>query len=150
MILDTLANAHLYHSVHPRFAAGFEFLRTQNLHALAAGRQPIDGDNVYALVNLYDTKAVADSKWEAHRRYIDIQYIVTGTERMGVAPIADLQVTKPYDEEGDYLLLAGQGTMLAMHAGLFAIFYPHDAHMPNVSPAETPVKVRKIVVKVRV
>lgn len=150
MILDTLANGHLYSPVHPRFAKAFEYLRSTNLASLSAGRQAIDGDDVFALVNLYDTKAVADSKWEAHRKYIDIQYMVSGTERIGVAPLADLEVTKTYDDKDDYLLLAGKGTMLQMRAGLFAVFYPHDAHMPNVSPAETPVKVRKVVVKVRV
>ena len=149
MILDTLVNHRLYHGTSPRLAAGFEFLSRTDLIDLVPGRVDIDGDNVYAMVGHYHTKPAAEGLWEAHRKHIDIQYVLDVAERMGYANVHQMHVSKPYVEGEDYALFAGEGTFFLIRAGSFAVFTPEDVHMPNVA-IDAPAPVKKIVVKVRV
>jgi len=148
MIVDNIRNASLYYSFSKELVSALKFLETQDLKSLSIGRHEIDGDNCFALVQEYDSKPIEQGKWEAHRRYIDVQYVVDGTERMGYADIRTLTVTQEYDESKDAMLLAGDGDMLTFKAGSFAVFAPEDAHMPQIAVTE-PQKMRKIVVKVR-
>lgn len=149
MVLDTLENAHLYTGLGPRFVAAFKFLREQNLATVRAGRHEIQGDDVYALVQDNQTKTGL-TKYEAHKRYADVQYIVSGIERIAHMNVKQIEVTQAYDEANDYLLgEGGGGTVLQMRAGMFAVFSPQDAHMPNCA-LDQPSPVRKVVVKVRV
>jgi YhcH/YjgK/YiaL family protein len=98
----------------------------------------------------YETKPAEGKKFEAHRRYVDIQYVVSGAERIGHAHTAGLRVVQPYDPETDCALYdppAGTGTDLVLCAGAFAIFWPHDAHRPGCALG-APAPVRKVVLKV--
>ena len=149
MIIDRLENADLYSGLGDRVAAAVRWLRETDLVALEAGRYEIDGDALYAMVMDYDTKPAAGAFWEAHRRYIDVQVVASGVERMGYAHIADLAEAEPYDADKDFLKLDGDGDMLRVDTGTFVIFHPHDAHMPGLA-LDGPVPVRKVVVKVLV
>jgi len=150
MILDTLPQWRRYASLNPRFAKAFAFLE-QVTPAVADGRHEIDGDAVFALVQRYDTRPVAGQP-EAHRRYIDIQFIVAGREVIQWAPLASLsEVTKPYDDAKDAGFFTPGGAMVPVRvaAGQFAILLPDDAHAPCCAWAE-PEPVVKVVVKVAV
>ena len=154
MIIDTIENAHLYRPLPRARAAGFGFLASNDLMALPPGRVEIAGQwaaPMYATVAEYDTQPAAERKWEAHRRYIDIQLILRGVERMGFTTPDRVRVTEAYQDATDVAFYAGEGEQLLAPAGTFVIFWPHDVHMPNLNPAEGRVsKVRKIVVKVPV
>ena len=147
MILDTLDRAALYHPLHPLLAAGFAFLRRPDLGALADGRHAIDGERVYAILQAYETRPWAEGSLEIHRRYMDIQCLLVGEERIGFAPLADQAVKTPYDEAKDIAFLEGTGDPIRLRPGLFAVFFPHDAHMPGRT-MDRREKVRKVVVKV--
>ena len=150
MIAGTLAQSSRYASLSPRFDAAFEFLR--NLSAdLPLGRHDIAGDDCFALVQAYTTKPLAEGKFEAHRNYIDIQFVQSGRETLLWAPLAGLAETKSYDSEKDYALFAApaNATPLRLRSGEFMIFYPEDAHAPCLE-LDGPCEVRKVVVKVRV
>ena len=149
MIVDRLANASLYRAIHPRLAAGFDFLGKLDPGAFAPGRTEIEGDTLFAIAQEYETRPREAGKWEAHRRYIDIQYLVEGEEAMGYAPLERLAVTQPYDAAKDCLLLQGEGSLVHLRAGEFAVFYPQDAHMPSLAIG-TPSPVKKVVIKVLV
>jgi biofilm protein TabA len=149
MIMDSIGNAAIYRSVSPGIRAALEFLARKDLAALEIGRHDIDGDKVYALVQQYETRPREKGKWEAHRRYIDVQYVAAGIETMGYAPLDKLTVTQPYAEEKDCLLLSGEGSFLTVPEKTFVVFFPQDAHMPCLAFA-APVPVRKVVVKVAV
>jgi YhcH/YjgK/YiaL family protein len=149
MILDALANAGLYAFSNPRLVRGFEFLRSRDLTTVPVGRVEIDSDLLFASVQEYPTRLPDQCFWEAHRKYIDIQYVIRGTERIGYAPLASLRVAQPYDEAKDFAKLDGTGDVLRVDAGMFAVFFPHDAHMPCMA-ADAPAPVRKVVVKVAV
>ena len=149
MIIDRIDNASIYNGVAPRLAAALAYLRDTDFAGMELGRYDIAGDEIYAMVQAYTTKAVSTGLWEAHRRYIDVQYVVSGNECMGYANLGGLTVSQEYEEKDDYLLLEGEGDFLTMPAGTFIILGPQDAHMPQIA-AGTPCEVSKVVVKVAV
>ncbi len=149
MILDTLPNSHLYHGLHQRLPRAFQFLKDSNLQMMEPGRYEINGQDIYAIVISCDTKHQSESVWEAHRKYIDIQYLVGGAEKMGYANLETLTVTKEYSAEDDCLLLSGDGDFFLVKPGQFVVFMPQDAHMPGLA-APTPQLVKKVVVKIAV
>lgn len=150
MILDTLDRMGRYAALNPRFAAAFTFLRQLGL-APSIGRHEIDGESAYALVQQYETRPVAGVHLEAHRRYVDVQYIVRGSEAIFWASIDGLTVTMPHDPEKDVALFAASANMIPVpiRAGQCAILFPEDAHAPCCTWGE-PAEVLKVVVKVAV
>ena len=151
MILDTLANAACYESLNPRFAKAFAFLRTVD-GTQELGRHDLEGDDCFALVQTYETKPMEKAKFEAHRKYIDVQFIHSGRETILWAPLAAMQEeTMAYSGEKEAALwkLVPDVTPLHMSAGHCAILYPQDAHAPCIE-WEKPEHVFKVVVKVAV
>ncbi len=151
MIADILAQRHRYSGLCSRFDAAFAFLELLPAGA-ALGRHDIDGDNCFALVQTYSSKPLAQAKFEAHRKYIDIQFIQSGAETLLWAPLSALTVTtEPYVEERDVAFFAtpSQFTPLTLKTGEFAIFYPTDGHAPCLECGMAS-EVRKVVIKVRV
>ena len=106
--------------------AAFDYLRRTDFSKTPDGRQEIDGDRVYAIVQRYRSKPSTEAKWEAHRRYLDVQYIAEGVERIGYAPLKDgLAVEHDYDSQKDYVLLSRpRAICLLVPAGSFAVFGP--------------------------
>ena len=151
MILDTLPLWRRYAALHPRFPQAFAFLERVTAET-ATGRHDIDGDAVYALVQQYQTRPAAGMQPEAHRRYIDIQFIARGREVIHWAPLATCsEVTLPYDATKDAGLFAAPSPMVPVRltAGQFTIFFPDDAHAPCCA-WDGPEDVLKVVIKVAV
>jgi YhcH/YjgK/YiaL family protein len=149
MILDRIEAAGLYRNISPGIARALDFLREPATATLPEGRYELSNDRVFALVQHYETKLFDQCVWEAHRKYIDVQFIAAGVERMGSARIARMRETQPYDPERDFALFTGDGDFFTVEAGGLAIFFPHDVHMPQLATG-APARVRKIVVKVAV
>ena len=151
MIHDTLQNSARYEVLSPRFARAFAYLRGVD-GTQALGRHELDGDNVFALVQKYSTKPVEGALFEAHRKYIDVQFVQSGRETILWAPLATMrEETMAYDEKKDVALwkLVPDVTPVHLSAGHFVILFPEDAHAPTVV-WETPTEVFKVVVKVKV
>lgn len=151
MIFDRLENASLYHSISPLIAKSLDYLANTDVLALEPGRYDIQGDDAFALVQGYRTKAPAVAVWESHRKYMDIQYIASGNERMGFATLHDAPAVKtPYDADSDVILYQPGQSMLEMKAGDFAMFWPQDIHGPGLTTGnpETPSEVTKVVIKI--
>jgi YhcH/YjgK/YiaL family protein len=149
MILDQFSNARLYRSLHARFGSALDYLATTPLAELPSGKQTIQGDELFALVNDYSTQPLEKCRFEAHRRYIDIQLMVRGIEQIGVANLSTMIVDEPYVAERDIAFFHGNGDRITLSEGTFAVFFPHDAHQPGIAVAE-PIVCRKVVVKVLV
>ena len=147
MILDLLDHHDLYESLHPLFQSAFYFIETCDPD-LKPGRYELPEKGMYALVQTYLTKSVEGALFEAHRNFIDIQYIVEGRERVYYAPLSSLNAG-PYEPDRDYVPADGEGQPLILTAGAFGIFFPQDAHLPS-RQVSVPEAVRKIVVKVPV
>lgn len=150
MILDTLANAQRYFALGSRIETALKYLQTTDCTQLPVGKIPLQGEEIYALVQDNTTKLRADGVWEAHRRYIDVQFVAAGVEEMGYANIETLTVKQPYDDQKDYALFHGSGSYVRVPAGSFTIFFPQDGHIPGSAINEQPAAVRKVVIKVAV
>lgn len=148
MILDKLENAAQYAAISENLKMGFEFLKNNDLSAIEVGRYEIDGKNVFALVSEYDSKKPEDCRLEAHQVYADIQYIVSGQEAIGFAPLDGQTITSEYNPEKDIVFFSGETTPLIFKAGMFGVFFPQDAHRPCMQ-INGPEKVKKVVVKVK-
>jgi YhcH/YjgK/YiaL family protein len=131
MILDTLANATRYVHLHPLFAVALDQLRRADLSALAAGKHNLDGDRLFLLIDKKDGRGREAAALEAHRRYIDIQFSISGDEEIGWKTLAECSASEPYSSERDIEFFSdAPETWMALSPGKFAIFFPEDAHAP--------------------
>jgi YhcH/YjgK/YiaL family protein len=146
MIIDRITNSHLYHNIHPRMKTAFDFLDQIDFSALNVGRIEIDGQNLYAMLQQYTSKPRQQGAWEAHRRYIDLQLVIQGAEKIGYANIGSLS-QGDYDADKDFMPLNGEGDFFTLQAGDFALLFPQDAHMPGIA-IDSPAPVKKIVFKI--
>jgi YhcH/YjgK/YiaL family protein len=135
MVTDRLANAGLYRPLSSGIAKALDYVANSDLVVKADGRHDIDGDRMFVLVQRYRSKPIEEGRWEAHRRYIDLQIVLSGEERIGYIS-ADLLKAEPYDNEKDLIWLSGTGGQwIHLPAGHFMILWPGDAHMPGIATA---------------
>lgn len=146
MILDHLASADRYTSLHSGFAGAFAFLRRPDLASLEVGTYPIDGEQIYAMVQKMAGRSRDQAVLEAHRRYIDIQFVVAGVDEMGWKSLAlCTEARADYSPEQDVQLFDDiAAAWTAVGPGAFTIFFPEDAHAPVISDGE----LHKVVIKV--
>ena len=148
MILDNIQNCKKYEGLNKNFQKAFDFLKREDLDSLALGNYEINGEEVFAMVQEYETKDLENAKYEAHKKYIDIQYMLRGAENMGYSSIDKLKISTPYNEEKDCMFLEGETKLIKIDTKDFFVLFPEDAHMPGMLINEKN-KVKKVVVKVR-
>jgi YhcH/YjgK/YiaL family protein len=148
MILATIDKAYRYADCHHRLSRGFEFLQTTKLDELPVGKHEIDGDRLFAIVARDQGRGRDAAILEAHRRYIDIQYVVSGNEVIGWHPLASCSAVKQaYNTDTDLaFFLDRPPTWFTLALGSFAVFFPEDAHAPLAGTDP----VHKVVVKVAI
>lgn len=130
----------------------FDFLNNGKLADLPDGRVDIDGERVFALVQRYMTEISNEPKFEHHRKYVDVQFIVSGEETIGWAAQESMTVTETYDAGKDVCFgsaAKGVWTPVRLQAGQLAVLWPDDSHAPKLASG-APTQVMKIVVKVAV
>lgn len=151
MIKDNIKNANIYHNLSDYIKIGLDYLANTDFSTVAEGRYEIYEDKVYANVQTYLTKDVG--KFEAHKKYTDIQFLAKGKEKIGVSNVENFAPTIPYDSEKDIVFLTGKKDFelkfVELKENEFVILPPEDAHMPMVA-LDTPMNVKKVVVKVLV
>ena len=152
MIVTDLEQAEKQLSFSPSFGKALAFLRRADLAALPDGRYEIDGDRVYAMAQRYETAGAAEPRFEYHRKYIDVQFIASGSEVIGWAPVSALAITESYDAGKDVCfgtVKTGLWTPVRLGAGQLAVLYPEDAHAPRLA-AGAAAQAFKVVVKIAV
>jgi YhcH/YjgK/YiaL family protein len=151
MILDELTQWRRYAEVVPGFRKAFEYLETLDV-TQPDGRYLLEGNLLYCDYQRYRTRPAESAVFEAHRHYVDIQYLVTGCETILWSPLRELTtVTQPYQETGDYTLYAPVPTSVPvrLRARQFAILFPTDGHAARLQ-AGGPDDIVKAVIKVRI
>lgn len=125
-------------------------IESVNFDEAEPGKHVVNDDFFY-LVQKYETKALEAGRHEAHKKYVDIQYLVEGKERIDLAPAEKMEAEEPYNEERDIVFFKepAQATNIVLTDGGYAIFYPEDSHKPGLS-VDGPSPVKKIVGKVRI
>ncbi|MFH0758940.1 MAG: YhcH/YjgK/YiaL family protein [Bacteroidota bacterium] len=126
----------------------FEWLKTTDLDTIGPGTYIIEEGNVRAIVSEAPAPVLEDVKWEAHKDFSDIQYIVKGKTQMGVAPVSEASVTEAYDSAKDIAFYDTQGEYYTAEPGTFFIFTPEEAHRPGIH-MEGYDTVKKVVLKIR-
>lgn len=147
--IDKVQFAQQYHLNKTIWDKAFAYLRDTNLNTLANGRHVIDGENVFAIVSEAPSKDYEKTAFESHKNYIDLQFVINGEENMGKAPLNKVKLDKEYNERNDIMFYLGDGEIYTVPQNTFMLFFPSDAHRPNISPGGNKV-VKKIVLKIRV
>ena len=149
MIKDQLKNAKNYYNLSENLRKGFDWLEKNDLENLPDGKYEIDGNNIYASIQTYETKE--DANYEAHREYIDIQYMINGSEKIGVTDLGNCTTCIEYDTERDleFFTINCNEEYLELLEGQFMVFFPTDAHKPSISLNKKDL-VKKVVVKVAI
>jgi len=151
MIFSSLAHARRYENLHPGFRESLDFLAAFD-PCTPAGRYDIAGTACFALVQTYETAPASTRRMEAHRKFVDIQYVVSGSEFIGIcAPENQSSITE-YDDQKDVQFFEGKTGVsdCAMQAGELAVFFPEDLHKPGCQLGDKPTPVTKVVIKIPV
>ena len=148
MVFDNIKNCKTYCGMHRNFEKAFDFIKKAVEENLPTGKYEIDGKDLFASVQEYDSKT--SSKAESHKNYIDIQFIVTGKEIIKSLDIAKATPNTEYNAEKDVMFYESNeaATTVVLEDGEYMILFPHDVHEPGLC-VETPSPVKKIVVKVK-
>ena len=151
MIYDRLSNCEQYYILGEKFKKAFDFLKNTDLKNIQDGSYEIQGKEIYANVQSLKTKPIEEKKWEVHRKYIDIQYVISNQEKMGYGILEDFsEITNPYDDEKDVEFLEGKEfNFVDVKEGSFVIFYPNDVHAPMLAYDE-PQEIKKVIIKIAI
>jgi YhcH/YjgK/YiaL family protein len=145
---DYLEFAKQYEANKQYWDKAFAFLNDPKLDTLKPGKYIIEGDHVYATITDAPSKTFDQSAWESHRNYIDLQYVVRGKEKIGVAPVSSATIIKPYDATRDAANYNTEGKYYIAARGEFLLFFPGDAHRPSIK-VDGYDTVKKLVIKIR-
>lgn len=155
MIKDNLLHIDYYNYLSPGIYWGLNYLKNTDFSTMENGKYEIKEGKAWAIVQDYNSKPEAEGKYEAHRKFVDIQFIVEGEELIGVGNIDDFEAATEYDEEKDIIFLipkkieqGGAKTELKkVIAGEYMILMPKDAHMSSIA-VDSPSFVKKVVLKI--
>ena len=147
MILDLIDNYSIYSEINQGIKKSLEFL-SKGKFEKEPGRYDLH-DGIYYMVQEMQTRPEDEALFEAHRKYIDIQFLISGEESHGYAPLSTMKIRDPYDDEKDVAFYNGTGSLFSLSPGSFAIYFPNDAHKPLLM-RHKPMTIRKIVVKIPV
>ncbi len=149
MVIDTIENLKLYYPLLDCLPKIQKYLADFEKEALPDGKYMMDGENLFAMVQQYETKPAQGRLPEAHRKYIDLQVVMSGEENIGWAPLQTLkEETEEFTKGGDIGFYSGDVQIwVSLKAGHFALLYPQDAHLP-CAQVHGPDTVRKIVFKI--
>lgn len=151
MIYDTKENLQNYKGISKNLDLALDYLERADLSGMEAGRYEIDGSHVFALVQAPQTRPQEQCRWEAHKKYIDIQYLIDGQETIGFQKTEAMVISEAYNAEKDLVFFRenGEGFFPRLVPGSFVICFPTDAHKPLICEGE-PQSIKKVIVKVEV
>ena len=151
MIVDRLQHYKSY-PFGKAWQLAFDFIMSLD-HDVEAKKYPLQGDDIFAIVMDYETRYPENAVLESHRKYMDIQSVITGEEGMGWCQVDELQIDTPYDScrDAQFYKQPEQGLLrLSLYPGNFVALFPHDAHIASLMTQQLPVLTKKVVVKVNV
>lgn len=148
MIIDVVQNFKLYQSCSPFLKDAAELIKRPVDSFSEKGKYDVDGENLFYLVHRYKTAPRSEGRLEAHRKYIDIHFIISGRELMFYANTRARRPAVAYREDWEAAMydLKGDESSIILTPGMFAICFPEDAHLPGRS-IDLETDVHKIVVK---
>ncbi|MBO5007054.1 MAG: YhcH/YjgK/YiaL family protein [Clostridia bacterium] len=147
MIFDTLSHIENYRGIHEGVFKGLLLLRDTDFSVLEDKRYELEGEDFFFITS-YETQEANDAP-EAHQKYIDIQCLISGTEKMNVGALEEMTDEVMEKRGADIRFYHGPTDTVTLVPGKFAVLFPGDAHAPNIA-CGAPAHCRKVVVKVKV
>ncbi len=127
----------------------FGFIQENDLLELEIGKYPIDGEKCFAIISEYDTKSVDEAKIEAHKKYIDLQYVIAGEENIGLVSTENASVKTPYNDVKDVMFYDSEKVEYHLATNdTFFLFFPGEPHQPGMHANEKS-HVKKLVIKIQ-
>src|SRR5262249_15124180 len=151
MIVDNIKNYAKYSHLPSRIVQAIHYIGSTDFTNVDDGQYELDGRKLVSIVMRYKTRLPPEAIWKSHRKYIDVQFMAYGNEKVGIAPMAQAPVVKtPYNEEKDVIFYEPGTEYFEAAMGTFMIFYPDDIHAPSLARGnpQVPEDVVKVVVKV--
>ena len=148
MIFDSLKHIENYKGLAPRIYRALEILRDTDFDQVADGSYEVEGFDFRYNVMTYNLEHGFE-KFEAHRDFIDIQFMIRGTEIMGFNQLENVEEFEA-NPAGDIWFYHGPMDSVTVEGDRFAIFFPSDAHAPGIMPPSGPCEVRKCVFKIHI
>ncbi len=145
MIIDYFENFPSYINSVKLLEEGISFMK--EIESKPAGRY--ERGNMFAMVQAGMTRPLQELKLEAHRNYIDVQYMAEGQEIMEWDNISKLKESAAYDCQRDIVFFDGSGAQLPVKKGMFYVAFPQDAHKP-CGHVNRVTYYKKVVLKIRV
>ncbi len=152
MIADALKNMNKYQAVIPHSKEILDYLNATDLSSLQTEQYPIVGESAFILIQEYLTKSESEKKWESHKKYIDLQIVLSGQEFMDYSPSSFLLPRDPYSDEKDVIFYEKGGqehTRIFAPKNHFCLFFPDEAHKPGLHITHE-VLIKKAVIKISV
>lgn len=137
-----------YHAHQIWWDKAFAFMRDTDLANLKPGDHPIVGEDVFARVTEVPLKSIDSTKWEAHKNYHDIHYVITGKEKIGIGALSSATIVVPYDSKRDISFYEGKGKYYIADPGTFFIAFTKHIHRPFLE-VDGKGMVKKLVIKIR-
>ena len=148
MIFDHIHNLNNYGHGDAPLLRALQLIRDTDFSRLEDRTYEVEGRDLFFFIQSYETSQTNDTP-EAHRKYIDIQYMISGTEVMGVAQLDTVTEEVEARPQNDIWFYHAPMDYITVKPGMFTVFFPNDTHAPCISPTEGPGHVRKCVFKVR-
>ena len=148
MIIDHIDHSERYYGLGDGIRLALEYLKQTNFSGVEHGDYALDGENMFAKVRCMASRRPEDARWEAHREYADVHYLVEGQEKMGYASAARVQSAGPYDVKKDVYFLAAEGDFFDVPKGYFVLFAPEEIHMPALAQP-IPSRIKRVIIKVK-
>jgi YhcH/YjgK/YiaL family protein len=148
MITDKIENVNLYSEI-PEYAK--EFI-TKLSKDIKLGKYYLE-QNDFANIETYSTKNYEDAKFEIHKKYIDIQLLISGKEQIYIKHKNDISEEPEYNEEKDIAFYAeplNNSDFVTLNGTNFVMIFPHEAHAPQVAIDNISNKVKKVVLKIEI
>ncbi|MCQ6281540.1 YhcH/YjgK/YiaL family protein [Bacillus sp. EB600] len=150
MITDHISNYDLYKGINEKVDQAIAYIKSTNFENLVKNTYKVDREELFFNLLEYETKDAENRFWESHKKYIDLHYILEGTEFIGYEQFERMNIKEEYNTADDYYLLEGSlHSKVRLQKGDFMICFPNDVHM-TVIKVDEPEKVRKIVFKVKI
>lgn len=150
MIIDHLSKWSLYKCINPLFEKAFQYIENTNFNQLSEGKHLIDNENVFALMQRYTTHPPHEMRYEAHEKYIDIQYLISGNESFLYNFKPECKGVDDYNSNNDVRYFNTSGNLVQVKQGYFYLLFPHDVHKPSLYYLNSAEPVQKVVIKVKV
>ena len=149
MVLDSIENAERYLHLGEGIAKALHYIQNNDLTKVQPGKFELDNDRLVMNVFEFEATNTNACRLEGHRRYIDLQYWVTGSELMGHEVLNAQPVLEAYNDKTDCIFYDCNSSFSRVLPGTFVIYFPTDLHTAVVDPLSTS-KVKKIVFKIMV